>query len=110
MCVFRRCVLIGRHCTVTMPYPQRPLSGGQEDGSPQTSWSPGTLTHEFEVTVKYLRREIRDLPDRDRETFLQRGVGAAARAQRRRVRDLRRQALQRGLLRPAASLLRWVVS
>ncbi|CAM9993354.1 unnamed protein product [Ectocarpus sp. 12 AP-2014] len=25
--------------------------------------------HEFEVTVKYVRREIRDLTDRDRETF-----------------------------------------
>ncbi|CBJ48723.1 hypothetical protein Esi_0046_0118 [Ectocarpus siliculosus] len=69
MCVFRRRFLIGRHCTVTVSYPQPPLSGGQEDDSPQTSGSLGTLTHELEVTVKYVRREIRDLTDRDRETF-----------------------------------------
>ncbi|CAN0194709.1 unnamed protein product, partial [Ectocarpus sp. 12 AP-2014] len=69
MYVFRSRFLIGRHCTVTVPYPQRPLSGGQEDDSPQTSGSPGTLTQEFEVTVKCVRREIRDLTDRDRETF-----------------------------------------
>ncbi|CAM9338893.1 unnamed protein product, partial [Ectocarpus sp. 4 AP-2014] len=58
-----------RWCTVTVPYPQRPLSGGQEDDSPQTSGSPGTLTHEIKVTVRYVRRENRDLTDRDCETF-----------------------------------------
>ncbi|CBJ31176.1 putative scytonemin-related tyrosinase [Ectocarpus siliculosus] len=56
-------------CTVTVSYPQRPLSGGHEDDSPETSGSLATVTHKFEVTVKYVRREIRDLTDRDRETF-----------------------------------------
>ncbi|CAN0373793.1 unnamed protein product, partial [Ectocarpus fasciculatus] len=56
-------------CTVTVSYPQRPRSGGQKDDSPQTSGSPSTVTHDFEMAVKYVRREIRDLTDRDRETF-----------------------------------------
>ena len=43
----------------------------QEDGSqnPNQPPPPGAVTHNFEVAVKYVRREIRDLTDRDRETF-----------------------------------------
>lgn len=44
------------------------MAGNRPDDV-QKSSLPGTVTHDFEVTVKYVRREIRDLTDRDRETF-----------------------------------------
>ncbi|CAM9636345.1 unnamed protein product, partial [Ectocarpus sp. 12 AP-2014] len=49
--------------------PPAPPFGRARGRLPANLWSPGTLTHEFGVTVKYVRREIRDLTDRDRETF-----------------------------------------
>ena len=58
------------------------LGGGKEED--KESWSSANPSegfsskeldpveahrHEFDITVKYIRREIRDLTDRDRETF-----------------------------------------
>eukprot|EP00903_Cladosiphon_okamuranus_P022443 g20643.t1 len=43
-------------------------SGNRPNDTPKP-FVPDTMTHDFEVNVKYVRREIRDLTDRDRETF-----------------------------------------
>lgn len=46
-----------------------PRGSGSPRTDAQRSLPPDPVTHSFEVTVKYVRREIRDLTDRDRETF-----------------------------------------
>ncbi|CAN0277983.1 unnamed protein product, partial [Hapterophycus canaliculatus] len=71
-------------CTVTVSYTLSPppdkrnegdsphlYSSGNPESNPRTSPPriPDSVTHEFDVTVKYVRREIRELTDRDRETF-----------------------------------------
>ncbi len=64
-----------------------PATSTAEDGAAAATDSHGEIfVYEFTVTVKYVRREIRDLTDRDRETFfnavsvLQRVPSAVGRA------------------------------
>lgn len=56
----------------TRSAPSNTRNGGDapsSPGNPGGTHIPDPVTHDFDVTVKYVRREIRDLTDRDRETF-----------------------------------------
>ncbi len=64
-----------------------PAAAAAEDGTAVPADSDGEVfVYEYTVTVKYVRREIRDLTDRDRETYfnavsvLQRVPSAVGRA------------------------------
>lgn len=58
-------------CTVTAFYSEEDREAGTSGIAevPSETSSVDLHTYTFDVMVKYVRREIRDLTDRDRETF-----------------------------------------
>lgn len=64
-------VALRTQCSVTAYTEKSPSaetdSTGESSGT--NRFSTPVLSHEFTVTVKYVRRELRNLTDRDREAF-----------------------------------------